>query len=127
MATLCCCIEIALGIFAGCAPAIKPLVIALFVGIKSQTCSGKSELDYTSESIPSARPTRDRDPDTLASFTFVLPSTRLTSKPSTLPEAMLSRSLLHPGWLDTDKRSFFENVYRRYSTDAEPGYHDANV
>ncbi|THY51294.1 hypothetical protein D6C99_04517 [Aureobasidium pullulans] len=70
MATLCCCIEIALGIFAGCAPAIKPLVIALFVGIKSQTCSGKSELDYTSESIPSARPTRDRDPDTLASFTF---------------------------------------------------------
>ena len=28
MATLCCCVEIALGIFAGCAPAIKPFFVA---------------------------------------------------------------------------------------------------
>ncbi|THW75193.1 hypothetical protein D6D18_10002 [Aureobasidium pullulans] len=68
--TLCCSIEIALGIFAGCAPAIRPLVIALFVGIRSQTCSGELELESTSESIPAARPTRARDPYPLTSFTF---------------------------------------------------------
>ncbi|KAI5211478.1 hypothetical protein E4T38_01311 [Aureobasidium subglaciale] len=70
VATLCCCVEIALGIFAGCAPAIKQLTIALFVGIKSQTYLGKPEFGYTSKPISSARPTRDRDPDSLAIFTF---------------------------------------------------------
>ncbi|KAI5238663.1 hypothetical protein E4T43_07268 [Aureobasidium subglaciale] len=42
MATLCCCVEIALGIFAGCAPAIKPFFIAVISSIKSQLDSVKT-------------------------------------------------------------------------------------
>ncbi|KAI5197113.1 hypothetical protein E4T39_07469 [Aureobasidium subglaciale] len=65
MATLCCCVEIALGIFAGCAPAIKPLFIAVISSIKSQLDSVR-----TGSSRPIRPTTIITDPDGLTDFSY---------------------------------------------------------
>jgi hypothetical protein len=64
MATLCCCTEIALGIFSGCAPAIKPFLIATTHWTRSVLGSRKDSL------LPSARPSRPRNLKGLTDFSY---------------------------------------------------------
>lgn len=69
MATLCCCLELTLGIFAGCAPAIKPLAIALLTKIESGFYSNKPE-PVVNEQSPTQRSTVYGDFDALTNVTF---------------------------------------------------------
>lgn len=71
MGVLRCCVEISLGIIAGCAPAMRPLVAAVFTGLKTQvSCYKPSQATESIEMLPSPRPTRLREADSLAALTF---------------------------------------------------------
>ena len=69
MATLCCCVEIALGIFAGCAPAIKPFFVATTHWTKS-VFSVRKNSSAPSGSLPSASSARHRNLKGLTDFSY---------------------------------------------------------
>lgn len=67
MATLCCCVEIALGIFAGCAPAIKPFFVAYWT---KSVFSIRKNSSAPTGSLPSGGSARHRNLKGLTDFSY---------------------------------------------------------